>query len=245
MTPEQSPQSLPPHATRGSVLLTLNCFYHTLAISIPTVTDALLGRLLPISSDIRLRRWARNLMRVTRTTVQVSGLENIPTQACIVMSNHQSLSDIPVIYDALPERVRLRMVAKEELFRVPIWGRAMRLSGFVPINRGNRSRAIASLEIAKVHLGEGTFIWIAPEGTRSHTGALNAFKKGGFIMARDSGVPILPICLKGSRQVVPTQGWKTYFDNTVQVIFKPLIQTAGRSLEDVMADVRLAVDPML
>jgi 1-acyl-sn-glycerol-3-phosphate acyltransferase len=64
-------------------------------------------------------------------------------------------------------------------------------------------------------------------------------------MARDSGVPILPICLKGSRQIVPTQGWKTYFDNTVQVIFKPLIQTAGRSLEDVMADVRLAVDPML
>jgi 1-acyl-sn-glycerol-3-phosphate acyltransferase len=135
------------------------------------------------------------------------------------------------------------MVAKEELFRVPIWGRAMRLSGFIPINRGNRQRAIASLETAKLAMADGTFIWIAPEGTRSHTGALGPLKKGGFILAQDTGRPILPIALQGTRHIVPTRGLRTYFNNRAAVTIRPLIQTTGRPIEDVMAEVQKAIDP--
>lgn len=227
----------------GSVGLTLRCFYHTLRISVPTVLSATVGSLRPEHSDARLRDWAETLVRITRTSLAVSGHEHIPEQACIVMSNHQSLSDIPVLYAAIPESLRMRMVAKEELFRVPIWGRAMRLAGFIPINRGNRAHAIASLERAQKAMAGGTFIWIAPEGTRSHSGELGPLKKGGFILARDSGRPILPIVVSGTRRIVPTRGMKTYLDNPVRIVIRPPIQTAGRSVEELLAEVRRAIDP--
>src|SRR5262245_45508269 len=126
----------------GSLLLTLRSFYHTLRISVPTVADALTGRLTAARSAARLRDWAETLVRITRTQLSVSGAEHLPSEACVVMSNHQSLADIPILFAALPEGVRLRMVTKAELFRVPVWGRAMRLSGFIPIDRGDRPRAI-------------------------------------------------------------------------------------------------------
>jgi 1-acyl-sn-glycerol-3-phosphate acyltransferase len=223
----------------------LRCFFHTLRISVPTVLDATLGKLTPEASDARLHDWSSTLIRITKTAITVTGLEHIPQKACIVMSNHQSLSDIPVLFVALPRALRLRMVAKEELFRVPIWGRAMRLAGFIPINRGNRERAIASLELAKQAMAAGTFIWIAPEGTRSRSGALGQLKKGGFIMARDTGCPILPIVVSGTRHVVPTQGLKAYQGSQVRVTVKPLIQTMGRSIEEVMAEVERAIDPAI
>jgi 1-acyl-sn-glycerol-3-phosphate acyltransferase len=221
----------------------LRCFYHTLRISVPTVLDAAVGRLRAESCDHRLRDWAESLVRVTRTKLLVAGHEHLPEAACIVMSNHQSLSDIPILYAALPQTLRMRMVAKEELFRVPIWGRAMRLAGFIPINRGNRARAIASLELAKQAMAGGTFIWIAPEGTRSRTGTLGPLKKGGFILAKDSGCPILPIVVSGTRNIVPTQGLKAYFDNPVRVEVRPPIRTIGRSLDELMAEVGRAIDP--
>ncbi len=229
---------------KGTVGLTLRCFYHTLRISVPTVLDAALFRLRPEDCDARLRDWSETLVRITRTGLTVTGHEHIPKTACIVMSNHQSLSDIPVLFASFPEELRMRMVAKEELFSVPIWGRAMRLAGFIPINRGNRAHAIASLERAQEAMASGTFIWIAPEGTRSHSGALGPLKKGGFILARDSGRPILPIMVSGTRYIVPTRGLKTYLDNPVQIAIRPLIHTAGRSVEEVMADVRRAIDPL-
>ena len=106
-----------------------------------------------------------------------------------------------------------------------------------------RERAIASLELAKQAMADGTFIWIAPEGTRSRTGALGQLKKGGFVMARDTGCPILPIVVSGSRHIVPTQGLKAYFGNEVRVTVKPLIQTSGRPIEEVMVEVARAIDP--
>jgi 1-acyl-sn-glycerol-3-phosphate acyltransferase len=227
----------------GSPVLTLRCFYHTLRISVPTVVDAVRGRLSPEACDARLRDWAETLVSITRTQLRVEGQEHIPPEACIVMSNHQSHSDIPLLFAALPQNVRMRMVAKAELFRVPIWGRAMHLAGFIPIDRAVRASAIASLEIAKRDLASGTFIWIAPEGTRSRSGELGHLKKGGFIMARDTGRPILPVCISGSGRVIPARELKTYREQPVDVVFRPPIQTQGRSIEEVMAEVRRAIDP--
>ena len=228
---------------QGSVLLTLKTFYHTLRISIPTVFDGMLGRLTLARCDERLADWSSSLMRVTRTKLSVTGQDHIPAEPCIVMSNHQSLSDIPVLFAALPARVRLRMIAKAELFKVPIWGRAMRLAGFIPIVRTDRAQAVASLEEAGRDIRSGTFVWLAPEGTRSKTGALGPLKKGGFVLAQQTGLPILPVVLRGTRDVLPPTGVRTYYDQAASVEFRPLVQTASRPIEDVMADIRQAIDP--
>lgn len=222
----------------GGFKMMMAAAYHTIwGISAPTVAEATIGRLTQKRCDERLHDWAHLLVNLTRTNLTVRGLENIPKEACVVMSNHLSYADIPLIYASLPDGIRLRMVAKRELFYTPIWGRAMRASGFIPIVRSDRKSAIESLNVAKQALGDGTYIWIAPEGTRSRTGELGALKKGGFILARDTGVPILPMTIAGSGNIMPPQGWRLYRNNDAVVTFRPLIQTAGRAIEDVMADV--------
>lgn len=227
----------------GSLLLTLRAFYHTLRISVPTVADALTGRLTPARSDGRLRDWADTLVAITKTQLVVEGLEHLPEHPCVVMSNHQSLSDIPLLYAALPEGLRMRMVAKAELFRVPVWGRAMRLSGFIPIVRGDRALAIESLEIAKADMQAGTFIWLAPEGTRSRDGRLRPLKKGGFILARDTGRPILPVSISGSRGIAASGEVRLHRHQQVRVRFGPPISTTDRPLAEVMEEVGRAIDP--
>lgn len=227
----------------GSLLLTLRSFYHTLRISVPTVLDALVGRGSALRCDHRLRDWSETLVRITCTDLEVSGIENLPSQACVVMSNHQSLSDIPLLYAALPAGLRLRMVTKEELFRVPIWGRAMRDAGFIPINRGDRSRAIESLEIAKGAMAAGTFIWLAPEGTRSLDGRLLPLKKGGFVLARDTGRPIVPVIIDGSRGIAASGEVRLHRHQKVRVAFGRPIATQGRAIDEVMAEVARAIDP--
>lgn len=227
----------------GSLALGFRAAYHTLGISLPTVTEALIGTLTHARSDARLRGWAGRLIAMTRTALHVSGHEHIPETPCVVMSNHQSYADIPLIYGALPQHICLRMVAKQELFYVPLWGRAMRDSGFIPIVRSDRKRAIQSLAIAKEQLARGTYIWIAPEGTRSRNGELGPLKKGGFILARDTGVPILPVTISGADAVMPPNGWRLFTGKSVRIAFRPLIPTAGRPIEDVMAEVRTRIDP--
>lgn len=198
----------------------------TARISIPTVAESAVGR---VSSDIcdrRLDAWSRRLLEQAKIDLSVHGLERAPAgEAFVVMSNHQSLYDIPVVFQALERRVR--MVAKEELFRVPVWSRAMRASGFVDVDRKNRERAIQSLARAKTALARGTSIWIAPEGTRSATGALLPFKKGGFHLALDTGARILPITIVGTRDVLLARGWTVHPGGPVQLhVHAPVDPTA-------------------
>lgn len=174
-------------------------------ISVPTVFDGALGRLTPELCDRRLDSWSRRLLEHAEIVVTTYGLEHAPEgETFVIMSNHQSLYDIPVLFQALKRRIR--MVAKTELFRIPVWSTAMRASGFVEVDRQNRERAVASLNRAKQALAEGTSIWIAPEGTRSDTGKLGAFKKGGFHLALDTGARILPVTVIGTRDVLVARG---------------------------------------
>jgi 1-acyl-sn-glycerol-3-phosphate acyltransferase len=183
--------------------LSAYAIWKTLAISAPTVAEAAVGRLKPEVCDARLAGWARALINRAEVRLQVSGLENVPRdRAYIVMSNHQSHFDIPILYCVWPGR--LRMVAKIELFKVPIWGRAMLAAGFVPVDRsGSREQSQAALDQAASALDAGTNIWIAPEGTRSPDGKLGKFKKGGFRLAADTHTPIVPIALDGSINIIP------------------------------------------
>jgi 1-acyl-sn-glycerol-3-phosphate acyltransferase len=158
------------------------------------------------------------------------------------MSNHQSLHDIPVLYCTVPGRVR--MVAKKELFDVPIWGRAMRASGFICIDRSDRTQAIESLRASESLLTAGTRVWIAPEGTRSDTGELGPFKSGGFRMALDTGCRILPIAIEGTRHVLPARKVVVRRGHHVVVTMLPPIDPRAYGIErrkDLMRDVRAVI----
>jgi len=176
----------------------------TIRLSGLTVYEARRGRLDPGRADEIIRRWAHVLLEHAKIEVKVSGTSNLnPGEAYVVMSNHQSLYDIPVLLDSLP--LTLRMVAKAELFRVPLWAHAMQASGFVPVHRGNHLRARQDLKQAQRAIQRGFSIWIAPEGTRSPDGNLLPFKMGGFHLASAVNARILPVTVRGSRLVLPSK----------------------------------------
>lgn len=209
----------------------------TLAISFPTVGEALLGKVTVAGCDERLERWSRRLVEYSRTNLRVAGREDIDwSRAYVIMSNHHSLFDIPVLFQAVPGT--MRMVTKAELFSVPVWGRAMRDAGFIALDRRDRASAIASLKVAATKIGEGTHVWIAPEGTRARDRKLGALKKGGFMLALETGAPIVPVFIDGTYEILRPDQWAVEKDLPVDVRFGPPIEVRGRSCEDLMSEVR-------
>lgn len=138
-----------------------------------------------LTSGLRLRR---------SFTSPLDGAEPV-----IYMANHQSLFDIPVLFITLPGQVR--MLAKHSLFHIPIFGWAIRLGGFISIDRQDRSRAKESFDAAVDRLRSGTSTLIYPEGTRSLDGRLLAFQRGGMLLALKSGLPIIPVGIQGTFEV--------------------------------------------
>ena len=123
-----------------------------------TVFEALIGRLSHERSNERLRRWALGLVEATRTTLLATGQEHIPKTPCVLMSNHQSYGDIPLIYASIPEDPRLRMVAKYELFYVPIWGgRCATRASSRSCARIAKKRSPASMK-PSARLAPGTYV---------------------------------------------------------------------------------------
>lgn len=210
-------------ARGDSLLLSLRNAGETLAISFPTVVDAALGRVTRDVCDARLERWAGRVVAHAAIDVHVEGREHFDaTRSYLVMSNHQSHYDVPVLFHVLG--ANLRMVAKKELFAVPIFGQAMREAGFVCVDRANREAAIRGLAAAKELLARGASVWIAPEGTRSRTGELGAFKKGGFVLALDTNLPILPVAISGTRDVLAATAIRSTPGRRVTVSIQPPIE---------------------
>ena len=213
----------------------------TLAISFPTVLDQLLGRTSMDACDVRLKRWSRALLDDVGIRVEVRGQEHLsPRAPMIVMSNHQSLYDIPVIFQVIEQR--LRMVSKIELAQVPVWGAAMRASGFIFVDRRNREAAIRSLREARAKLDDGVLVWIAPEGTRSRDGSLLPFKKGGFVLAEEMSVPVLPISIHGTSTILPARTWDLHRGQGVRVTIHPRVSHGSFASRDAfIAGVRDAI----
>jgi 1-acyl-sn-glycerol-3-phosphate acyltransferase len=101
------------------------------------------------------------------------------------------------------------MLTKKELFKVPIWGRGMAAGEFISVDRHDHAQAIRDLEAAREKMSSGIYLWVAPEGTRSRDGVVGEFKKGGFVLAIQTGALIVPIGIRGSRTILPP---KTFFD---------------------------------
>ncbi|HVW24250.1 MAG TPA: lysophospholipid acyltransferase family protein [Polyangiaceae bacterium] len=217
----------------------------TLRISLPTMVQAAQGTLTSQICDDRLDSWSRALVEQAGIRLEVTGRENIvPREPFVIMSNHQSHYDIPVLYQAL--KVSLRMVAKKEIFRIPFMAGAMRAAGFVEIDRKDPASAIRTLKLAYTQLGEAVSLWIAPEGTRSKTGRLGKFKKGGFHLAKEAGMRILPVAIDGTRFALPAGGVTVTRGAVAHVtILPPIDPRAYANMADLVAAVRAAISSAL
>jgi 1-acyl-sn-glycerol-3-phosphate acyltransferase len=188
---------------RTGVIL-LRTVLATLKISIAVITDVYRGTYRRSEADALLRWWSRHLIELAQLRVEVEDPHRLhlePGRPTILMSNHQSLYDIPLLFLALPGSIR--MLTKKELFRVPIWGRGMQAGEFVSVDRHNHMQAIRDLAYARAKMEDGIVLWVAPEGTRSRDGRLGKLKKGGFMLALETGARIVPIGISGSGSVLP------------------------------------------
>jgi 1-acyl-sn-glycerol-3-phosphate acyltransferase len=146
--------------------------------------------------------WCRLIARTTGARVRVHGLEHIrPGTSYVFLSSHQSYMDIPAMLGYLP--VQLRIAAKKILFKIPFMGWHLARAGHIPVDRSSTQTAVATMQKAANKIRGGICAFVFPEGTRSPDGALHAFKKGGFKLAMQARVPIVPVTIIGSRQVLP------------------------------------------
>ncbi len=167
------------------------------------------------------RFWARSILWVGRVNVEITGHSHIdPARSHVFMANHQSLFDIPVLLGHLG--CQFRWLAKVELFKIPLFGLAMQRAGYISIDRSNRPAAIKSLAAAARKIKNGVSVMIFPEGTRSREGRLRPFKKGGFYLAIDSGAPIVPVVIRGTRHIMPKKTLRIQSGTVTVHVFPPI-----------------------
>jgi 1-acyl-sn-glycerol-3-phosphate acyltransferase len=212
---------------RSTLALSLGVARETFAISWPTVVDAAMGRVTKQRCDARLDAWSRAVVARTEISLEVEGRERRETgQSYVVMSNHQSLYDVPVLFRVFGPDIR--MVAKRELFDVPVFGGAMRAAGFIAIDRRDARASVKTFGEARARLDAGTLVWIAPEGTRSLEGEMLPFKPGAFQLAIEALVPILPVTLDGTRHVMRPGSLRSTAGAAVRVTVHPPVHPPAR-----------------
>jgi len=160
--------------------------------------------------------------------VRVEGLHNVPPGACVFIANHASNIDPLAFIPSIPRRVAI--LVKKELMRVPILAAAMRAAQFVPVDRSDREAAAASVDLAVTRLKQGVSFVIFAEGTRSPDGRLRPFKRGGFTMAIQAGVPVVPVSLAGTQLLQPKRAWKIQ-PGEVRVRYGPAVDASTYTMD--------------
>lgn len=186
------------------------------------------------------RLWSRILLFLSGVTVEVKGLENILAgKPQILASNHQGAFDILALQAFIP--IQFRWVAKRSLFKIPIIGWSMSFAGYVGIDRERAGSAYKSIEAAADKVKSGTSVLIFPEGTRSASGELLPFKRGSFLLAVKSGVPVIPISITGTKDIMKRESILIKPGAINIVVGKP-IQTTGVDEKVLMNEVRKAIE---
>ena len=186
-----------------------------------------------------MRIWANGVLAASLIRVEVHCSPELePGKSYVFLANHQSLFDIPVLLATSPGQ--LRMMAKRTLFLIPIFGWALKAGGFISVDRADRSTATQSFSLAFARLREGTSVLLFPEGTRSLDDTLLPFQRGGFLLAMKSGLPIVPVGIRGSR-AVQSRGSFAIHPGTVAVTYGAPIDPAAygvRRKRELIAEVR-------
>jgi 1-acyl-sn-glycerol-3-phosphate acyltransferase len=181
------------------------------------------------------RQWARVAMWASGCRAVAHGTENLkPGQPFILAANHVSWFDIFAISVLL--EVDFHFVAKKELEKVPIFGRAWRAAGHISIDRSNRERAVESLRRAGEQMRrENSVVVIFAEGTRSRSGRLQPFKKGAFVLAQETGIPIIPTVVTGSYDIMRPDTFIVR-PATIDVYFEAPVEVARGENTDAMVE---------
>jgi 1-acyl-sn-glycerol-3-phosphate acyltransferase len=170
--------------------------------------------------------WSWIILRVAGISLRIDGLNHIdPNGKYVFMVNHQSNVDIPVLINSLPQ-FQLRWVAKKELLWMPFFGWALWASKHITVDRTNPLDAVKSLQRAKERIAAGISVVVFPEGTRSRDGKLLQFKKGGFLLAVQTGTAIVPVTINGSGALLPSGAWRLR-PGTIEVILGQSIAVEG------------------
>ncbi len=179
-----------------------------------------------------MRAWSKMITALMGLKVSVFGTENIdPESSYIVTPNHQGVADIHAMASALP--VKFRWVLKKELLHIPLFGWAIWCTGPIAIDRSNTAKSIEILNREKDRkLKDGWSVLIYPEGTRTPDGNLLAFKKGAFMMAVNSGIPILPVVCNGAFKIMPKKSIG-FRPGHITLTICPPISTTGLTEKDV------------
>jgi 1-acyl-sn-glycerol-3-phosphate acyltransferase len=195
-----------------------------------------------ISGDIRrlyrVAMWVAQMgVRLGGIRVKVEGLDQLdPRQTYIFLSNHASNLDPPLLLPLIPRRTSV--LAKEEIFRIPILGKAMRLGRLVPMDRSSRQQSVESLRAAGDVLRDGISLTVFVEGTRSPDGRLLPFKKGPFYLAMETGLPVVPVTIAGTHEAL-RKGQFAIHPGVVRVVFhQPLDPREFVEKEKLMEEVR-------
>jgi len=179
-------------------------------------------------------------IRLLGIRIEVSGLCKLdPRGTYVFMSNHASNLDPPALIPLLPRRTSV--LVKKELFRIPIFGYAMRLASLVPVDRSNREAAVASIRAAGEVMRKGLNMTVFVEGTRSRDGRLLPFKKGPFYLAAESGMPIVPVTIVNSHALWPKGRWYARSGSVKIVFHDPLDPRAYLGNEQLMLAVRRSI----
>lgn len=216
-----------------TIKIIIQSVYATLKLSISAIYHGYKGTLSPQWVDEHIQIWVKEILGYVKAKVHVINPQNIQPQhgqATLMMCNHASLYDIPLTYAAFPD-VSIRMLAKKEMKKIPFMGKSMEVAGFPFIDRHNRQQAIQDMHKVREMLANDIVMWIAPEGTRSKTGHLAKFKKGGFITAIQAQAMIIPIVIRGANQILPAKTLQFSLEQEIYVIIGQPIDASQYAIE--------------
>lgn len=190
--------------------------------------------------------WSRQILGLAGVRVAVTGLERVDWRKhYVIVANHQSALDIPLLINQIP--VQTRFLAKRSLFFIPLFGWSLALARFIPVDRGSQRKSRRSIERAAHRIRKGPSLIVFPEGTRTPDGAVHKFKSGAFIIGIRSGVPILPVAVRGMFDVVPKSRLAVH-PGRAELVFGEPISTAGLDMGDkerLRKEAQAAIERML
>lgn len=228
-----------------TIHLAVSAVFWTMLIAPVVITVALVNSS-SARIDALIRFWARRLVAAAGIRLSAEHLDRIePARRYILIANHNSYLDIPCLLAAIPQP--LRFMAKVSLFKIPVFGTGLRAAGFIPIDRKNRAANIQSFSLAADRIRRGNSIVVFPEEGRSHSREMRPFQRGAFLLALKSALPIVPVAITGTHEVLPP-GRHSVHPGPVVVRVGTPIETSKfsiRTKDQLATETRAAIEEML